>query len=202
MTASSSWSRWCRTPTAAPRPTPTGTSRTPAARRGGVATGTTVTLDPGAYTIGETTGPAGYTLTGPTCTTGLSGSVVTLPVATLVTCTFTNTDSPTKLTLQKLVVGAPGVGPESWTLTATKQSGGPAVLSGNGGASGNITPNTPFVLAETTVPGFPNGGDFTAGAWECNTNNGGWGSHREWRASGPDRRQRHGVPHHEHGEDG
>lgn len=133
--------------------------------QGGVASGTTVTLNPGAYTIGETTGPAGYSLSGKSCTTGLSGDVVTLPIATTVTCTFTNTDSPTNLTLQKIVVGAPGVGPENWTLTAKKQSNQDVVLTGAGSKSGTVPPNTAFVLSESSNLQS----DFNASAWECQT---------------------------------
>ncbi len=113
----------------------------------------------------ETNGPAGYTLTNTSCTTGLVGNVVTLPIATTVTCTFTNTDSPTNLTLQKLVVGAPGVGPENWTLTAKKQSDSTTVLTGAGSKSGTVPPNTAFVLSESSNLQA----DFNASAWECQT---------------------------------
>lgn len=133
--------------------------------QGGVASGTTVQLTPGAYTIGETAGPAGYTQTNLVCSTGLSGSVVTLPIATTVTCTFTNTDAPASLTLQKIVVGAPGVGPENWTLTAKKQSDQSVVLTGAGSKTGNVVANTPFVLSESSNMQA----DFNASAWECQT---------------------------------
>lgn len=139
---------------------------------GGVASGTTVTLTPGSYTIGETAGPAGYTQTGLVCTTGLAGNVVTLPVAQLVTCTFTNTDSPATLTLEKLVSGAPGVSNTNWILTAS--DGGIEVLNGAGGATGQVDANTPFVLSEGPAPGFTGASDFTADAWQCSTNGGQW----------------------------
>ncbi len=89
----------------------------------GVTSGTTSVVTPGAYVLTETglAGSAGYapSATNPlSCTTGLSGTTVTVPIATTVTCTFTNDDIAPTLTLVKTVQGADGVPATNWTLTA------------------------------------------------------------------------------------
>ncbi len=136
------------------------------ATSGTIASGDTKSLAPGAYTISESGGPSGYTQTGLACSSGLTGTSVTLVIGTATTCTFTNTDSPASLTLQKIVVGAPGVGPENWTLTA--KDGAATVLTGNGSATGSVTANKPFTLSEAAINGISQS-DFTASAWECRT---------------------------------
>ena len=108
-----------------------------------VTSGTKSVVVPGTYTLSENGGPSGYSQTNLTCNVGMTGNQVTIAPATSVTCTFTNVDSPATLTLQKSVVGAPGVLPEKWTLTA--KEGETVRLSGNGTATGPVKANTQFM---------------------------------------------------------
>ncbi len=139
----------------------------------GIASGTTVTVAPGAYALSEST-VAGYAPRATTplsCTTGLSGTTVTVPVATTVVCTFFNDDIAPTLSLEKIVVGADGVAPTNWTLTAT--NGSTVALSGAGSVAATaVRANTPYTLAEASN-GFAGSGDFDAGLWECQTNGSG-----------------------------
>lgn len=137
----------------------------------GVSSGTTVTVTPGTpYVLSEST-RAGYAPSATTplvCSAGLTGSTVTVPIATKVTCTFTNDDIAPTLSLTKIVSGADGVAPTNWTLTAS--AGATTVLSGAGGVPATaVTANTEYTLAESSN-GFPGAGDFTASRWSCQTN--------------------------------
>jgi hypothetical protein len=137
----------------------------------GVPSGTTVTVTPGTpYVLTEST-KDGYAprATNPlVCSAGLSGTTVTVPIATKVTCTFTNDDIAPTLSLTKIVSGADAVAPTNWTLTAS--AGATAVLSGAGGVAATaVTANTPYTLAETSN-GFAGAADFTASRWSCQTN--------------------------------
>lgn len=139
----------------------------------GIASGTTVTVTPGDYALTESSlaGYAPRATTPLSCTTGLSGTTVTVPIATKVVCTFYNDDIAPTLSLEKIVAGADSVEPENWTLTAT--SGATVVLSGAGSVPATaVRANTPYTLAET-ANGFAGAGDFTAGLWECQTDGAG-----------------------------
>lgn len=135
----------------------------------GISSGTTVTVTPGDYALTESS-VAGYAPRATTplsCTTGLTGTTVTVPIATKVVCTFFNDDIAPTLSLEKIVAGAESVDPENWTLTAT--SGATVVLSGAGSVPATaVRANTSYTLAETSN-GFAGAGDFTAGLWECQT---------------------------------
>jgi hypothetical protein len=82
----------------------------------------------------------------------------------LVTATATCDQVPTEpgegthLTLVKRIsnlFGNPTQVPlTSWTLTARRASGGPAVVSGTTGVTANVQPGVPYVLSESTVPGY------------------------------------------------
>ena len=137
----------------------------------GVASGTTVTVTPGTPYVLSESSRAGYAprATNPlVCSAGLSGTTVTVPIATKVTCTFTNDDIAPTLSLTKIVSGADGVAPTNWTLTAS--SGATTVLSGAGGVAATaVAANTPYTLAEASN-GFAGAADFTASRWSCQTN--------------------------------
>ena len=83
----------------------------------------------------------------------------------LVTATATCDQAPTvpgeegtHLTLVKRIsnlLGNPAQVPlTSWTLTARPELGGPPVISGTSGVTANVEPGVPYVLAESTVPGY------------------------------------------------
>jgi len=63
----------------------------------------------------------------------------------------------------------------SWTLTARPESGGPVVISGTTGVTGNVEPGVPYVLAESAVPGYKQLPDpallelvpGASGSWRC-----------------------------------
>ena len=104
----------------------------------------------------------------------------------LVTATATCDQAPTvpgeegtHLTLVKRIsnlLGNPAHVPlTSWTLTARPESGGPPVISGTTGVSGNVQPGVPYVLAESAVPGYKQLPDpallklvpGATGSWRC-----------------------------------
>jgi len=92
---------------------------TPLIGGGGVLWGTTSSLTAGPYTIGESGGPAGYTVSN-----DCSGSV-TVIVDQDVSCTITNTFNPPLLTVTKVVIGGNAF-PNDFNL----QVDGAPVLSG------------------------------------------------------------------------
>jgi hypothetical protein len=63
----------------------------------------------------------------------------------------------------------------SWTLTARRAPGVPAVISGTTGVTGNVEPGVPYVLAESAVPGYKQLNDpallqlapGATGSWRC-----------------------------------
>jgi cysteine-rich repeat protein len=79
----------------------TGTNASPASSPGAGAPGTTVTLDAGAYSVGET-GPAGY---GASFSADCSG---TITIGEQKTCTVTNNDVQPQLTVTKIVTNDNG----------------------------------------------------------------------------------------------
>ncbi|MDR6904696.1 putative repeat protein (TIGR01451 family) [Agromyces sp. 3263] len=83
-----------------------------------------------------------------------------------VDCEIVNTDVAPKLTLVKTVEPVEVSGefpPTLWTLTAS--DGGIEVLSGAGGATGEVDSNTPYTLAESAD--FPGADEFEGGDWVC-----------------------------------
>lgn len=118
----------------------------------------------GTYTLSESTGPDGYTLTGWDCVGAkVSDNKVTITSGQEVTCTATNDDNSAALTLVKKLgenlYGAK-VSTSEWTLTAD----GPTHLSGTTPVSGNVNAGS-YTLSESgPVKGF------TASDWSCVNN--------------------------------
>ena len=121
----------------------------------------------GAYALTESA-LADYTLQGWTCTSGLSGSTVTLAADDVVTCTATNTDDPVvvpdtaTLTLAKTVVNDEGgtAVDTDFTLTAT----GPDTITGvEGDASitSAVVAVGAYALTESALA------DYTLQGWVC-----------------------------------
>ena len=111
----------------------------------------------GTYSLSESGGPAGYTLTSLTCNdssgTSLDSRTVTLGLGEDVICTFVNDDDAPSLTLVKEVNNDNGGTLEAteWTLTAT----GPTDISGFGGASSGASFDAgTYTLSETDVDGY------------------------------------------------
>jgi hypothetical protein len=63
----------------------------------------------------------------------------------------------------------------SWTLTARRAPGEPAVISGTTGVTGNVEPGVQYLLAESKVPGYQQLNDpallrlvpGATGSWRC-----------------------------------
>ncbi|MET4730517.1 hypothetical protein ABIE09_004336 [Lysobacter enzymogenes] len=138
----------------------------------GAAAVTNVAVNPGAYTLAETNGPAGYAATGAySCVVNGAAAVVgnnlTLAAGDNATCTITNDDQPAQLTLRKAVTNDNGGAAvnTAWTLTAT----GPTNLSGAHGAAAvtnaAVNPGT-YTLAEANGPA----GYAATGAYSCVVN--------------------------------
>ena len=116
----------------------------------------------GTYDLSESTGPAGYTASGWTCSGGVQvGSQITLALKDVAICQITNTAQQPGLTLIKHVNhGTTGdtTPATAWNLLAD----GPVQdLSGAGGASGPVAAGT-YALSESG----PTTG-WTASAWTC-----------------------------------
>ena len=169
----------------------------------GTAAVTKVQVPAGTYALAETNGPTGYTLTGLGCTTAegtpIAGVSPTSPTVALaigadVTCTFTNTEQPSNLTLVKVVdngqTGTSAV-PGNWTLTAT-----PVDITGQAPVSG--AGNSPAVTNQTVFSGSydlsESGGPagFQPGTWSCT------GGTLERRATDSPERQHRLLHDHEH----
>ena len=78
------------------------TDPTPASFKGADTPGIEVTLAPGAYSVTETGGPAGYTGSFSAACTG------TIALGETKTCTVTNDDQPAKLIVKKIVINDNG----------------------------------------------------------------------------------------------
>lgn len=121
----------------------------------GAAAVTSAAVNPGAYTLAEANGPAGYAATGAySCVVNGNAAVVgnnlTLAAGDNAVCTITNDDQPARLTLRKTVVNNNGGSAvaTAWTLTAT----GPTNISGTHGAAAvtNVAVNPgDYTLAES-----------------------------------------------------
>lgn len=80
---------------------------------------TKAVVTPGSYALSESGGPAGYAASAWSCVGGtLSGSSVTVPADTDVTCTITNSDKPGSVTWTKTAKGNGDLlGGSEWTIT-------------------------------------------------------------------------------------
>ncbi len=124
--------------------------------------GATGEVSAGTYALSESTGPADYVPGSWSCDGGSQdGASVSLEPDESATCTITNTynappPEPATLTLVKIVSGGQASA-SAWTLTAT----GPSILSGAGGATGEVSAGT-YALSESTGPA-----DYVPGSWSC-----------------------------------
>ena len=115
-----------------------------------------------AYTLAESTGPAGYTAGSWNCDGGsLVGDQITLAAGANATCTIVNNDNLPSLTLVKTVTNDDGgtAVATDWTLSAA----GATPISGAGGAtSGASFDAGQYTLSESAGPA-----GYTPGAWSC-----------------------------------
>jgi hypothetical protein len=113
----------------------------------------------GLYNLSES-GPSGYTASSWSCSSGGSGSTVTLPVGGSATCTIGNNDNPASLTLVKVVTNDNGgtATAANFNLTAA----GPITISGAGPTVTNANANAGvYNLSESGPSGY------TASSWSC-----------------------------------
>ena|GEM_PF-1694794 len=129
----------------------------------GSESGTSYTLNAGAYVVSENTPPSGYTQTGFSGDCDSNGSVTVVTGQTK-TCTITNNDVAPQLHLRKTITNDNGgtAANTDWTLTATGTGGSPTNLSGS-------TPvdSTGTFKADTYALGESGPSGYTAGAWNC-----------------------------------
>jgi transcription elongation GreA/GreB family factor len=146
----------------------------------GVSGTTSVTgrsVHPGSYALTEQT-VASYTASSWACTGGTqSGANVTLASGSSATCTITNNDNPSHLTLVKTVTNDNGgtATTASFPLTAA----GPVTISGTSGSAGvtsALVSAGTYTLSEQTIA------NYSASAWSCS--NGGGGSNQVTLALG------------------
>jgi hypothetical protein len=128
----------------------TGSSPSPASFPGAESPGTTVALNAGSYSIGET-GPNGYASSStPDCT----GSI---GVGQTKTCTFTNDDIQPKLTVIKHVINDDG-GPKNaadFTMNVTGDSPSPASFPGAESPGTTVSLNAgSYSVDETAMAGY------------------------------------------------
>ena len=128
---------------------------------------TDVEVTPGSYRPTQTAGPTGYARSDWLCLGGVQtvpGGPVVLGLGDSATCTVTDDDEPSQLTLIAQVVNRSTggtAGPGQWTLSAA----GPTSISGRGNSAG-VTDQTidagTYTLSDS---GGPRG--YTAGPWSC-----------------------------------
>jgi sugar lactone lactonase YvrE len=127
-----------------------GTSPAPATFPGAAAPGTTVTLDPGSYSV-SATGPAGYTTTlSPTCA-GTVGPGETR------TCTITHDDRPATLVVVVDVVNDDGgtAVASDWTVAVTGANPVPASFPGAAAPGTAVTLDAgPYSVAQSGPTGY------------------------------------------------
>ena len=129
----------------------TATNPSSASFPGAEAPGTTITLDAGAYSVGET-GPSGYAASPSADCSG------TIAPGEHKTCTITNNDQAAHLTLVKVVVNDNGGAAIATDFTLS--ANGPTPISGPGGVESDVNAGS-YALSETNVAGY------TASAWSC-----------------------------------
>ena len=130
--------------------TVTGGHPNPATFQGAPLPGTTVLIDPGAYSISEI-GPAGYTSTASVACSGTIASGETR------TCIMTSDDQAGTLIVAKEVVNDNGGvrAPADWTFTVTGTNPSPAVFAGAAlpGTTVTLDPGS-YSIAETGPGGY------------------------------------------------
>ncbi|MCS7006481.1 MAG: DUF11 domain-containing protein [Gaiellaceae bacterium] len=114
-------------------------------------------LRPETYSVAELP-VEGWELEDATCDDGSEPSAIELSAGETVTCTFTNAEEKARLTLVKEVVNDDGgtAAARDFTLRAD----GPTVLTGAGGAEGEVDAGT-YVLSESGPSGYE------ASEWTC-----------------------------------
>gem|GEM_PF-1911776 len=138
----------------------------------GAAAVTNATVNPGTYTLTESTTPTGYTASSYSCVknggSAVSGNSITLVAGDTATCTINNNDRPATLTLVKTVTNDNGGTqlPTAWTLSAA----GPTNISGATGSTAvtnaTVNPGT-YTLSESATPT-----GYTASSYSCVKNGG------------------------------
>ena len=133
---------------------------------------TSATVNPGTYTLSESTTPTGYTASSYSCVknggAAVSGNSITLAAGDTATCTINNDDRPATLTLRKTVTNDNGGTqlPTAWTLSAA----GPTAISGATGSAAvtnaTVNPGT-YTLSESATPT-----GYTASSYSCVKNGG------------------------------
>jgi len=127
---------------------------------------TNATVAPGAYTLSESGGPAGYTASTYSCVKNGGGAVVsnsiTLATGDNAVCTITNNDIAPQLHLRNLITNDNG-----GTATAANFT-----LTANGTGANDISGTSPVdsgagLLADTFALSETNPGGYTASAWVC-----------------------------------
>lgn len=112
--------------------------------------GTTITINPGAFSVGETGGPAGYTIvdTSGTCSgTAVGGGSYT--------CTITNEETRPQLTVVKQVVNHGGSAvPGDWQIDITAGNPYPRHFDGNSGGTLVYIDSGAFSVGESGGPPF------------------------------------------------
>ena len=110
---------------------------TPLTFPGAASPGTTNTVDPGSYTITESGGPSGYTLTySGDCD---SSGNVTVPAFHERICTLTNNDQPAHLIVRKVVVNDHGGTKTAGDFSFSVNGGGAQAFEADG--QNNLTVN-------------------------------------------------------------
>ncbi|TCJ29844.1 prealbumin-like fold domain-containing protein [Nocardioides jejuensis] len=126
--------------------------------------GTTIYVDPEeTFALSETGGPTGYDLDSLTCG-GDPATSVQVPAGEHVTCTFTNSDSPGRLILDKIVdhnSTGDTTAASAWHLSGTPQGiDGQSTVQGDGHADGAVKAGT-YALDEDGPS------NHTSGTWSC-----------------------------------
>ena len=101
-----------------------------------------------------------------------SATLTVTELGATVDCDVSNTDVAPKLTLEKTVMPleiAPDFPATLWTLTAA-DGDDPAIISGDGTATGTVDSNVAYTLAEAAD--FAGDDEFTASLWSCVSTNG------------------------------
>jgi hypothetical protein len=129
----------------------------------GSESGTSYTLNQGAYVVSEDSPIANYTQVSFSGDCDSSGNVAVVAGQTK-TCTITNNDNAPQLHLRKTITNDNGgsAAATDWTLTATGTGGSPTNLNGSTPVDSNATFKADtYALGETGPSGY------TPGAWNC-----------------------------------
>ncbi len=126
------------------------TNPTPASFKGADSPGVEVSLTPGAYSVSETGGPAGYTGSFSAACTG------TIALGETKTCTVTNDDRPAKLIVKKVVINDNGGTKTAADFSFTVNGGNPTPFEADGQNdltvdAGNYSVSEPAAAGYTTT---------------------------------------------------